>query len=72
MSESNIDAALLELPALTKQLLLQFYDYPTASELPDYVTTAQVKQDLHDVIDADCATLLLESDPKAVIDLWIS
>ena len=28
--------------------------------------------DLIDVIELDCETLVLESDPKAVINLWIS
>jgi hypothetical protein len=36
------------------------------------LTIAQVKQDLVDVLELDCTTLLLESDPGAIINLWIS
>jgi len=72
VTETQIDSALVELQPLSKQLMYEFYDFSVASTLPDFVTTKQSKQDLIDVIELDCATLQLESDPKAVINLWIS
>jgi len=52
--------------------MYEFYDFSVASTLPDFVTTKQSKQDLIDVLELDCETLLLDSDPKAVMNLWIS
>ena len=72
LSDANIDAALLEIQPLSKQLLYEFYDYPTAKETEDHATIAQVKLDLISVIELDCETLTLESDPGAIINLWIS
>ena len=58
---------------LSKQFLLEFYAFPAASQLLAHSITTRMKQDLIDVMTADCRSdRLIEKDPRKVIDQWIA
>ena len=66
--DSDIDNALLDLLPLSEQLLLEFYDKPSAEDKHVYMITYQMRHDLVKVIEEDCRELQIENEPRKVID----